>query len=1126
MNIQRKDREIIASADELSFTFLESGDLREITYNYLMINQVISNPLDGSMNNIYLRVYQNNHLMTAPLLGVYSNSKLAFSDKQISWSGEALGIEYEVVFTLQPGLVWFWEVKLKGNNVHADVIYGQDMGLADMGAVRTNEAYMSQYAGHTVFEDKHYGYVVCTRQNQPMSTGFPYIQQGSLTRATSYSTDGFQFFGLSYKETNIPAALSREQLDNKVYQYEFAYIALQSERVALNGAASFVFYGMLKPDHQEAITELEFTDEVLAAHKALMQLPKQQFQIVDEKISLNKQIVMPLVSQEITTEELERLFPSRHHEERDGNELLSFFTDTHEHIVLKAKELRTERPHGHILMSGGNDRMNELILSSTNYMYGVFHSQIVLGNTSFNKLMTNTRNALNILKTSGQRIYIEKDGGMRLLAMPSLYEIGFNYARWYYKQADDWIKVTAWTSADSPQLWLEVESEAGTPYRYWITNQISMNDKEYELPFVMEQQAGELVFRADANSLSQSVYPELQFRMIVEGAPFEVSDERTIAPHAPAGSASLVVLKLGAASNWRLAVSGQLSKEQAISSGISQPDVSEEITEYRAFLASVMNNFSLTHPNADTEHKMKKFNALAWWYTHNMLVHYSVPHGLEQYSGAAWGTRDVCQGPVEYFMATGKYEQVKEIMKTVYTHQYEDEGNWPQWFMFDQYYRIKQEESHGDIIVWPLKVIGDYLRVTGDFSILLEKVPYTKRDSERTTDGYSIFQHIIKELAYIKEHFLHQTRLSSYGDGDWDDTLQPANSKLKQYMISSWTVSLTYQVFSQLSEVLEERTEQAELMKLAAELKELAAGIKEDINQFLIKDGIISGFAYMEQSGQIDLMLHPSDDTTGIKYRLLPMTRSMIGQLFDTEQAEAHYQLIKQHLYCPDGVRLMNHPAAYTGGVSRRFKRAEQAANFGREVGLQYVHAHIRFIEAMAKLGKSDEVWRGLEIINPVGLQEAVPNADFRQSNAYFSSSDGKFDDRYKADAGFGKLRTGDVPVKGGWRIYSSGPGIYMNQLISNSLGIRQLNGDLVLDPVLPAELDGLRFRYQWANNEVEFVYSVQGKTAKRVVVNGTEANALPANRNKYRSGGIVVAKDELQGLLQPGINEVKIILE
>lgn len=41
-------------------------------------------------------------------------------------------------------------------------------------------------------------------------------------------------------------------------------------------------------------------------------------------------------------------------------------------------------------------------------------------------------------------------------------------------------------------------------------------------------------------------------------------------------------------------------------------------------------------------------NLTTFWYTHNMLVHYASPHGLEQYSGAAWGTRDVCQDHLSF----------------------------------------------------------------------------------------------------------------------------------------------------------------------------------------------------------------------------------------------------------------------------------------------------------------------------------------------------------------------------------------------------------------------------------------------------------------------------------------------
>jgi cellobiose phosphorylase len=263
----------------------------------------------------------------------------------------------------------------------------------------------------------------------------------------------------------------------------------------------------------------------------------------------------------------------------------------------------------------------------------------------------------------------------------------------------------------------------------------------------------------------------------------------------------------------------------------------------------------------------------------------------------------------------------------------------------------------------------------------------------------------------------------------------------------------------------------------------------------------------MEQPGQAELMLHPSDTKTGIHYRLLPMTRSMIAELLTAEQAEAHYGVIREKLYHPDGVRLMDRPAKYRGGVSTHFKRAEQASNFGREIGLQYVHAHIRFIEAMAKLGKAEEAWSGLHKINPVGLKDVVPNAELRQSNVYFSSSDGKFSTRYEAEERFDELRSGKVPVKGGWRIYSSGPGIYMNQLISNCLGIRVRGEDLIIDPVLPPHLDGLRFKFAWMGIPTTFIYHLKGQ-GRVVRINGQE---IPVRENPgyYRSGGVRIGRQD-----------------
>jgi cellobiose phosphorylase len=227
-------------------------------------------------------------------------------------------------------------------------------------------------------------------------------------------------------------------------------------------------------------------------------------------------------------------------------------------------------------------------------------------------------------------------------------------------------------------------------------------------------------------------------------------------------------------------------------------------------------------------------------------------------------------------------------------------------------------------------------------------------------------------------------------------------------------------------------------------------------------------------------------------------------------------RLIRDHLYFPDGVRLMDTTCPYHGGVNVYFQRAETAANFGREIGLQYVHAHIRFVEAMAKIGESAETWNGLLKINPLIRGAFIKNARPCQANCYFSSSDACFDNRYDAMHDFYKLRTGDVAVKTGCRVYSSGPGIYLNQLISSVLGIRPRKNTLVIDPVLPKNLDGLQCDYAINGMAVSIVYHITSDAVgdteggvTRVSVNGKDI-AFTRQTNPYRTGGAVIPAGEL----------------
>jgi cellobiose phosphorylase len=441
------------------------------------------------------------------------------------------------------------------------------------------------------------------------------------------------------------------------------------------------------------------------------------------------------------------------------------------------------------------------------------------------------------------------------------------------------------------------------------------------------------------------------------------------------------------------------------------------------------------------------------WLAHDAMIHLTVPHGLEQFTGAAWGTRDVCQGPVEFLLALEHDEPVREILRIVFAQQYQARGDWPQWFMLEPYSLIQDKHSHGDVIVWPLKAVNDYIEATNDTSFLDELIQWRADDTlERTPGRDSVAKHIEKLLTTVIESFIPGTHLIRYGEGDWNDSLQPVDPKMRDWMVSSWTVALLFQQITRYAEILR-RTGKADE---GAALSRLAAEMRRDFNRCLIRDDTVAGYAVFEPGSERPvLLIHPSDTRTGLSYSLLPMTRSIIGGLFTPEQARHHLRVIREHLLFPDGARLIDRPVDYHGGPENIPTRRIRCF-LGREIGLMYVHAHIRYGEAMAVLGEADALWGALQVANPVGVTDRVAQALPRQRNAYFSSSDAAFSDRYAASADWGQLKAGSIAVDGGWRIYSSGPGIYVSLLICQALGIRRQWGKRVARPLLPAALGNL----------------------------------------------------------------------
>jgi 1,2-beta-oligoglucan phosphorylase len=839
-------------------------------------------------------------------------------------------------------------------------------------------------------------------------------------------------------------------------------------------------------------------------------------------------------SADLEQSDLERYFGSEwRHVERHEGTLWSFFHGRQQHVVLRAKELSVERPTGHIMRSGRDLLPSDDILSVTAWMFGVFGSHLSIGNTSFNKLLGVCRNPLNVLKSSGQRIAIRTDRGDELLGVPSAFEMGPNGARWIYQDDRFTLSIRVSTSLDAPVCRLDIDAERGGPLRFVISSNVVVGSNEYDAkPSVVVDPATAVVeLRPGREALVSRHYPETTFAI----APTDAGDVDAIGGGELLGvdgadpGAPFVVVRTKPVTHFSLVLTGSVldarrSRELATAAAATlrrdgpDPDAAAE-----ALWSGVGRRATLGGATGRCADDVARLNDLLRWYLHDAMVHYTTPHGLEQHSGAAWGLRDVCQGPVELLMATANLGPLRNVIRIVYEHQDRESGDWPQWFMFDRYREVRAAGSHADIIHWPIKALCDYIEASNDVSILDARVGYTdERTKAIGAATETIFAHTERQIAAIERGCLPGTALPVFAGGDWEDTLQPADPDMARRMVSAWTVELAFQTLDRYRAVCERAGKGA----MAERLARFCARMRADFNRDLVADGVVAGLAHFRPDG-IEYFLHPRDRRTGVAYRLLPMTRGIISGLFSPELATRHAALIERHLSFPDGVRLMNRPMEYRGGPSQTFQRAESAANFGREIGLQYVHAHIRYIEAMARLGRPDEAFRALLTICPIRLDLDVPSALPRQANAFFSSSDAAFMDRRQASRQFGRVRSGRVGVKGGWRIYSSGPGILLNQLISNVLGIRTLFDDVVIDPVLPRRADGLTFDFEFEGRPVRYRYQVAGDgfSPKEVRVNGRR---LPGERyahNPYRPGGMLIEKRAFSDALDRDRNVVEILV-
>ncbi|MFL5258908.1 MAG: GH36-type glycosyl hydrolase domain-containing protein [Hyphomicrobiales bacterium] len=1051
----------IANRTGVAASVLPNGSVFAIEHvdsdRRIMINQVLGSPIDRGIGCLYARV-KGRELV--PIMG-YGAVRVGASDDVIEWAGETALITYRATLELaEDSRVWFWRIAILNMGdaeIECDALLLQDVGLGERGFIMNNEAYASQYIDHFVDRHGKYGPVVMSRQNLAQRGAHPWIAHGCLEGAPAFATDALQSFGTFYRDRSLPAFGLDGDLPAERRQHEVACVGIQSrlQRLPRGGSCAWTFFALYEPDHPDVSSESDLARLEVLDGLASATAPRRP--AVSPAARTLVEDAVPLLIEDMSGDWLDNLYPVRLHEERRQGALLSFFVPDgahNRHIVLAAKERVVTRRHGTLLRSGSSVLPDEETLCTTCWMHGVFAAQLTIGNTALHKVFSVSRDPYNITRASGMRMLADTGAGWRLLTVPSVFDIGLSDCRWIYRLADRTIIVDAVISGEDSAIQWQVEVE-GPVCRFIVFAQIVMGEREFDHSSTIEfdRARHRLMFRPDPAWVWGRRYPDTQLQLVTSTPDIieALGGDELLHEVGRSHGGGFVAFRTKPTAELRWAVVGSLrspAETERLAAKYERKVSRTAMLEPAArFWTSITRNVRIEGDSP----AVRAMDLMLPWLAHNAIIHLSVPHGLEQYTGGAWGTRDVCQGSVEFLLTLGHDETVRRILEIVFAQQYEQRGDWPQWFMLEPYSNIQDRHAHGDVIVWPLKALCDYVEATNDLGFLDEPVPWRGDDDFHRTERIdSVFAHVEKLIATARDRFIPGTHLLRYGEGDWNDSLQPVDPRMKDSMVSSWTAVLFFEQVTRYAEALRRAGHDARA------LQELAAAIRQDVNRYLIVDGVIAGYAvFGDGTSKPELLLHPLDRHTGLWYSLIPMTQAIIAGLFTLEQSGRHLEIIRDHLLFPDGARLMDRPVAYHGGTERLFRRAESAAFFGREIGLMYVHAHLRYAEALAVAGDAEGLWNALGVANPIAVTDILPNASLRQRNAYFSSSDAAYPDRYLAEAEWDRVKAGGIAVEGGWRIYSSGPGLYANMLLRRAFGRRRWYGEGVDAPLLPAAIEG-----------------------------------------------------------------------
>ncbi len=447
--------------------------------------------------------------------------------------------------------------------------------------------------------------------------------------------------------------------------------------------------------------------------------------------------------------------------------------------------------------------------------------------------------------------------------------------------------------------------------------------------------------------------------------------------------------------------------------------------------------------------------------------------------GGAWGFRDQLQDACSVILLRPRLARQQILRAAACQFPEGDVLHW--WHRLPGKSGLRGVRTrYSDDLLWLPYVTAQYVKQTGDGSLLHLKIPYLEGERLKEGEHERYFEpRVSKERGTLYEHCLraveHAAEFGAHGlpligGGDWNDGFNRVGIQGRGESV--WLAQFMAMTLDEMRPVCRLMEDEESESRFAQRAEELRKAVDENA-----WDGRWYRRAYYDDGTPMG-----ASGAAACAIDSLPQSFSVLSGMPDAERRRLALDSAVERLVDREQglVRLFT-PSFTGGGRSPGYVAAYPAGI--RENGGQYTHAAVWLCMALLREGRVDEGYSLLKLLNP-----AEKCAQDAQAKRYVREP--------YALAGDVSTAKG-IEGRGGWSLYTGAAGWYYRTVVEDLLGIRLRGGAVEFAPQLPAGWHG--YSATLTLDGAVIAITVSDTAPRGLTVDGEQAECFTPDGKEHR---------------------------